>query len=757
MFKRGIAVLMAAMLLMSSLCACGGQGQSDNDPLQEHTGNTASGEDDAAGDSAMSEDSDVSDESNVPESDEGSDEQTEKDDAGLYVGDIEVKVRDASVTPNVEPYTVEPDLSNVDNLWQFYLTDEVQEKLVQNGFVVCGEAGSEFFNQYEYNRYDQIASFVTVDSLMHTYHLYFSYLMKNIEKDYLVDRITQLSSRMLDDSISEYEKLKGSEWESAARRNVAFFTVGSKLLDENTSVINDVKDIVEFELDHINKAGGIEISKITNVMEDYTQYIPRGYYEGDEKLERYFRAMMWYGRVHFKQDDEELDRSALLISEMISEDIEAYELWQSIYDITAFFAGSSDDLGVNEYIPILNRAYENGVTLDELIGDKDLFARLHMATGELPAPQINSIPIHDGEDNAILGFRFMGQRFTIDATIMQQLIYSRVGENSAGDKRMLPDVLDVPAALGSDIALDILKENGTTGYAGYTENMNELKEALSAENEALWSASLYAGWLNTLRPLLDVKGEGYPGFMQGEEWAKKDLECFAGSFTELKHDTVLYTKQVMAEMGGGWNEEPDDRGYVEPEPLIYARFADLSDRTAQGLHKYGMLNADERENLLRLSQMADMFLEISKKELTNETLTEEEYEFIRSYGGNIEHFWIEAIKEQSGSEEGVSAQECPAALVVDIATDPNGQVLEAATGSPSQIYVIVKVDGKVKIARGSVYSFYQFPWPMDDRLTDSRWRQMLGIQPDTEGNYGRDQLIIKPEWTESYRYKYEWE
>ena len=72
-------------------------------------------------------------------------------------------------------------------------------------------------------------------------------------------------------------------------------------------------------------------------------------------------------------------------------------------------------------------------------------------------------------------------------------------------------------------------------------------------------------------------------FMQNEEWAKKNLECFAGSYTELKHDTVLYSKQVMAEMGGGMEEEPDDRGYVEPEPVVYERFASLAEQTAQGL------------------------------------------------------------------------------------------------------------------------------------------------------------------------------
>lgn len=50
-------------------------------------------------------------------------------------------------TPSVEPYTIEPDLSNVTNLDQFYLQGE-QELLAQNGFVVSGNAGSEFFEIY---------------------------------------------------------------------------------------------------------------------------------------------------------------------------------------------------------------------------------------------------------------------------------------------------------------------------------------------------------------------------------------------------------------------------------------------------------------------------------------------------------------------------------------------------------------------------------------------------------------------------------
>ncbi len=755
--RRKAAVFVAGVFLAGALGACAGQTEgvssrgsgADHEENERAAGTEDAGDTDSAAGTDGGEDADSTVGAGV--------EAGNRPQLFVSSDSAATDLAALGVTPSVEPYTVEPDLSNIDNLWQFYLDDAMKEKLAENGFVVCGAAEREFFQIYEIDRYEQIAHFVTVDSLMHTYHLYFSYLLKNIEKTYLSENIYELSSRMLDDSVAQYEKLKGSEWESAAKRNVAFFNVGMKLLDDSTVINEEAADLTQYELDCIGRADMISESQITGEMEDYTQYIPRGYYEGDDELERYFKAMMWYGRIHFEQRNEELDRSALLISQALSDDEEAYGLWESIYAVTSFFAGASDDLGVCDYEPVIAEVYGDGVKVEDLAGNIDAFTRFHEITGTLTPPQINSVPIGEGEDNEILGFRFMGQRFTIDGAIMQKLIFSEVRENGNGDKRMLPDVLDVPAALGSDLALRILEENGAAEYAGYSENMTRLRESLSQEKEALWSASLYAGWLNTLRPLLEVKGEGYPMFMQSEEWQKKDLECFAGSFTELKHDTVLYTKQVLAEMGGGgYEQEPDDRGYVEPEPVVYARFVDLTDKTAQGLKQYGMLGDAEEENLTRLSYMAGQLLEISMKELRDEVLTDEEYEFIRNYGGNIEHFWYESVKEESGREESVEAQEFPAAVVVDIATDPNGEVLEAATDVPSLIYVIVKVDGKLKIARGSVYSFYQFRWPMEDRLTDSKWQQMIGVIQGEDGTYNFDNPVEKPEWTKSYRWDYEY-
>lgn len=657
------------------------------------------------------------------------------------------------IKPAVKEYSVKKDFSNVTNYADYkYRDKEFFNKLLENGFVVQDGNGREFFEGYEMNRYLQIPNFVTVDSMMHTYHLYFSYLLRSIEKNYLADELADLSYEMLLNSYDQYKSLKGTKWEDAALRNVAFFAVPCVLLDDTAKFPKEVSDTVKNEYGKIMDAQGFDTCEVTNDFEDYSQYKPRGYYEGDKELESYFRAMMWCGRIQFTQKDEELDKSALLMT--LALDDGCYEKWNSIYAVTSFFAGASDDLGYCEYMPLIDEIYGSNPDVKTIAKDEEKWKQFHKASAKLEQPRINSILVEDGPNhsNVILGYRFMGQRFSVDETIMQELVYSRVGEFEDKDKRMLPDVLDVPAALGSKTAFDILDDAGETTYKNYTKNLNNLRKEFNKDDDTIWSASLYAGWLNTLRPLLEEKGEGYPMFMQNDAWKKKDLETFAGSYTELKHDTILYSKQMMAEMGGG-EEEKDFRGYVEPEPLVFSRFANLAENTSKGLKRYGYLTSEDEANLKKLAELATKLKNISIKELTNGKISDEEFDLIECYGGEIEHFWFDSMKAISG-EEYPSTEKFPAALVVDIATDADGgEILEVATGDPACIYVVVPVDGKLRIAEGSVYSFYEFVQPMSDRMTDSEWRKILGIEFESyEDPFPYMQDVEHPDWVMDYRF-----
>ena len=211
--------------------------------------------------------------------------------------------------------------------------------------------------------------------------------------------------------------------------------------------------------------------------------------------------------------------------------------------------------------------------------------------------------------------------------------------------------------------------------------------------------------------------------MQNRAWTRKQLETYLGSWAELKHDTILYAKQVYAEMGGG-DEPLDDRGYVEPNPEVYARLAALTRMTIDGLKSRDLLSEGDMKALERMEELAKKLKVIAEKELANTPLDDEEYELIKSFGGQLEHFWLEALRDE-GVDHPSAVYENPAALIADVATDPNGLVLEEGTGFVSYIYVVVPVDGKLRITKGGVYSYYEFPWPAADRLTNEKWKEML--------------------------------
>ena len=658
--------------------------------------------------------------------------------------------------PSVAAYKPKADLSDVYDIERVYLGDEAREKLARNNFVVAYGSEAEFFDLYEFNRYAQYASFVTTDSMMHTYHLYFAMLQENTERNYLYGNIERLSKRMYDNCLAQYEELKGSEWEEASRLNTAYFAIACTLLETDIDIPEEVKETVDEEIKKINASDTVAFSEITGAMEDYSQYKPRGYYDGDELLERYFKAMMLFGHLNFAQKDETNNRCALLMT--LAMDEEAYKEWDAVYEVTSFFVGASDDNGYYEYLPLIDEAYGQGISASDLIGDKKGWDRFDELTASLEAPAINSEIFADDEgktdkNEESKGYRFMGQRFTLDAAILDKLIYGNVKQADDGSKRMLPDALDVPAAMGSDMALSVIADEGLDRYPNYYDQMDKAKAVVKkADEDGYRSRSLYGGWLYTLNPILIKKGEGYPSFMTNDEWQKKSLESYLGSYTELKHDTVLYAKQVMAEMGGGDDTVYDDRGYVEPEPELYDRLYTLTQNTSDGLDKLGVISNEDKEGLRLLGELAKSLRDISIKELNNESLSDDEYELIRGYGGSLEHFWKDTLKNKTDKEY-IDSREFPMALVTDIATDPNGSCLQLGIGGASTIYVIFPIDGQLHIGRGGVFNFYQFEQPISDRMTDKEWRIKLGMSMDDNDEYHFEE-VEQPAWTQSYRYRW---
>ena len=663
-----------------------------------------------------------------------------------------------NVAPKVDSYEIDQDLENIENKKQFdyLISGGTEELLLKNGFAAAPGEFQEFFSLYEDNRGNYIPSFITADSVLHNFHLLFDYSFKKLEEEKLIQALRELNVGMLAASEAQHKTLKNTDWENAAWRNIAFFTIANKLLEPAAPIDPAVSDIAREELALIEKHEGIKSSPLVNskqengdYLEDYSQYIPRGHYTQSEALQRYFKTMIWYGRITFRQKSEDETRSAILAVLALGQREANFTNWEKIYESTNFFAGKSDDITFYQYLEILERVYGADVNLESLLNPDNLIIFSGQAR-ELDPLALNSMPIFGQADREkeIKGFRLMGQRFGIDAGIFQRLICPEVGNRrgaadcggGVADSRTLPQGLDLPAAMGSEEAYNILKTAGEDKYFQYSENMRKTREYLAGLDVQTWTQNLSWGWLYSLKPMLEARGEGYPAFMQNQAWQAKNLNSYLGSWTELKHDPALYAKQDYSDLGaGGPIEKQDDRGYVEPEPEVYSRMASLVRMLREGLILRELLSESQGEMITKLETITDRLKTISVKELENKDLSEEDYDFIRSYGGQLKDLRLSLAQD----EEAGDASENPAALVSDVAADPNGQGLQEANGNIFNLYVIVPVEGRLRIARGAIYSHYEFKQPLSNRLTDAEWQKILSGE-------SKQKMPSLPKWTESF-------
>ena len=60
--------------------------------------------------------------------------------------------------------------------------------------------------------------------------------------------------------------------------------------------------------------------------------------------------------------------------------------------------------------------------------------------------------------------------------------------------------------------------------------------------------TVYHKWIDMLGYLINEAEENAPYFKLDPIYRLKNLVTYMGSYTELKHDTLLYVKQAYAEM-----------------------------------------------------------------------------------------------------------------------------------------------------------------------------------------------------------------
>ncbi len=713
-------------------------------------------------------------------------------DISSYSVDVPYDLPD--IKPQAEDYSVSPDLVELFNAGQFEgFTDDQKTAIYQDGFVVLKPSyeAAKMHHLYESSLYKKIPSFITVDSALHMYHLYFDNSLKLVESSMLYEKLENISKNMLIESIEVYKDEKFKNMSEELKSVAAYFLTANMLLDMDISGIDipeEVNSLAQKETNLIDAAEGYSKSSITKKDLDYSQFTVRGHYAGNEKLEKYFKAMMWYGLCSFPIFDEtkeepKLDMENLTIAMTITclalEREEIFKDFENIYSTTALYTGMSDDLGVFELRDLIAKVYGADPDMNKF-KDSSYNDELLQEALLLPEPQIKpkytAVTAPSGRQ-----FRFMGQRYSFDAESLQNLMEPI--------QRPVPSGLDVVASLGSERAEEILDKyyQPKIKWNKYEYNLNLIKKKQEGFTTDVWQKDLYKGWLWTIKSSAAnfENTNGMPKFMKSEKWTDKNIHTALGSYAELKHDTILYMKQAVAEMGGG----PDlsiPYNYVEPNAEVYARLKWLTEYTKEHLRFRGMLSEQSANVLDSMIEMQEILMNVSVKELTNQEITAEENEMLYTYGGRIDSM-VQIMNYMMWEKNIDAGNDYTTALVADIATIapntfyPASNYLEIGNGLPLEIYVVCRTNGKTYLARGALFNYYEFL--SKERLTDLKWHNMLGIrkvvmalnpatgqyeEKDIYNNEGIESLpnadyyeiieieepdspvVSKPEWTNSF-------
>ncbi len=670
------------------------------------------------------------------------------------------------------------------------LTAQEESMLEKYGFTTAELMGKRFEDFYWQNVYNpDLPVFVTTDSILHLYHVVFDCSLRIIEYQVFYPMISDVTQYAFQKSLNDYNSIPhdGSVKYWAIRNATAYFAVAKSLISgENATVPSELSPDVNFYLNEIYAktpefvyAGGWNFTEPpynVEVKYDFTQFTVRGHYVGSPRLAQYFRTMMWYGSypIFIHRNDENytwvkshIDDPALVyMRDIFKQNPARFDEWMTLYNVTSVLVGESDSITLLTLETALHNTFGDKDQYLDLVAASDGLAvfRTELAKPEYAQQILGQALVTLVDPSALprypLVFQFMGQRYVPDSYMFQMLCWDKVGYDASNGRRIMPKGLDVFAVLGSERAYQLLFSD--FAYENYTNNLDTLKSKFNNLAEDEWTQSSYTAWMHSLQSLVNVEdNNSYPEFMTNLAWQDEKLNTALGSWTQLRHDTLLYSKETYIP---SYFLCSYPEAFVEPNPTFYSRMQQLSEKTIEAVNmlptnsvaSIPMMDpimdpifvpspttiiVDSLETIKSITQKLET---ISTKELTRQPLTTEETDFIKqialtatgSGGSNATGWYVDTITNIAMAANYTDLLDVP--LIADVATFPPGdweyppQILHVGVGYVNALVVLYpQINGSLVAAVGPIFSYYEFPLIGTKRLNDNEWQNMLTLNNRT--------------------------
>jgi hypothetical protein len=662
----------------------------------------------------------------------------------------------------------------------FRLNKEELALFKQNGFVVSERMGGASFGEVFYRVYNRdLPVFLSADALLHAWHRSYDTMLEELEEGYLAGSLDEILSGMaeaVDAAHKAYgkgvlaESVTDADYFLAVARSLLGGSPVRTRLDQGARVARTLAAVDGLRLERFDLFG--RERKV-----DFSQFKVRGHYEHSEQLKRYFRAMMWCGRIDLRVAGDPRhaaprEMGAALVLDDLLKRSGKFEQWQQFDRMIQTFVGKTDSMTFAQLDGVLDKA---GIKSPADV--KDL-AALEKVQGDVLAGKIGVQHIRShayasspfGPDKVQLprSFTLLGQKFVLDSWVTAKVVADDVMWDEGKVQRRVPSCLDVAfAALGNDQVVPELvarmqDRSGREFRDGlnYQHNLAAVRNIIDAQDKAVWEENLYQNWLACLRELSVPTTDGkYPEVMRTRAWAMKSVNTQLASWTQLRHDSILYVKQSYTAEAECYYPA----GFVEPIPHFWARLqktaslaADLIEKTpypdrvdARTGTPLKVMQARQASFFRTFAEYTARVKLLAEKELAQKEFTADEVKFLedtvrvdRGSGSVTYNGWYTRLFYKGPEDCGRWD-----ALVADVHTDvpapilgDPGCVLTQGVGNVDLLLVAVDNGKDRMVYAGPVLSHYEFEMPGMTRKADSEWRNEI--------NAGR--LPPRPAWTKSY-------
>jgi hypothetical protein len=613
--------------------------------------------------------------------------------------------------------------------------------LADNGFVI---SSSRTFPSFAYGYKtiyaEDLPLYVSADSILEAVHRTFDSLLEQTEQAVLIGELSQLLNGMrakLSGAFGDAELTRDADLYLTLAASLLRGSGVSPLVDDNAAAVSELYELA-------TAASGHKAVKLFGVErdEDFSQFEPRGHYTDSEELGRYFKAMMWLGRVDMRIVETQSDGSqkfyrrqfdaAVALRELMGESEMA--LWEHLDGTIGAYVGEHDSMTPKDMDGLMQALGVDSFEASTALSDAQIVDEI--ASGGWGAQRIASRIIIKGTASTEplpldRSFLLFGQRYTVDSHTFVNVTFDRV----AG--RLMPNPLDAAfAALGNNAALPLLSSEFTN--ESYVQGLAKTRTLVDAHESAYWEGSLYTRWLGALRALSPDSTRVPPGVPQTEGWQKRILSAQLASWAELRHDTILYVKQSYTT--GTTCEFPD--AYVDPYPELYAQLgawaqavAALAEDLPDQATELKSTTASWAMNFQTIMENLEL---MAQNEQTGTPHSEELLDFINQavrwdeenlcgevYQTNLSGWYLKLyLDDWAGLEYDPT--------VADVHTQPTdaggadvGRILHVGTGMPRLMVVTAETCQGARAYAGLAFAYGERITENWERLNDDEWEEQI--------------------------------